>query len=153
MFCRNCGKGLVGAPEYCMNCGARPMAATSFCNNCGNPTTPLAEICVKCGIRLAAPQASPVVTSAAQAGVSPKSRLAAALLAFFLGGLGIHRFYVGKTGTAVTMLIFTVVGVITIVVVVGWIFLVAVRLWGFVDLIRILFGNFKDKDGRLLSRW
>lgn len=27
---------------------------------------------------------------------SPKSRIAAALLALFLGGLGIHKFYIGK---------------------------------------------------------
>ena len=30
---------------------------------------------------------------------SPKSRLVAFLLCFFLGELGIHRFYVGKVGT------------------------------------------------------
>jgi len=28
--------------------------------------------------------------------VSPKSRLAATLLAFFVGELGVHRFYLGK---------------------------------------------------------
>lgn len=30
---------------------------------------------------------------------SDKSRGVAAVLCFFLGGLGIHRFYVGKIGT------------------------------------------------------
>ena len=33
----------------------------------------------------------------AQMAVSDKGKVAAALLCFFLGGLGIHRFYVGKT--------------------------------------------------------
>jgi len=54
--------------------------------------------------------------------ISPKSRLAAALLAFFLGGLGIHRFYVGKIGTGVLM-IFTLGGL---------------GIWALIDFIVIL---------------
>ena len=52
MFCRNCGKELIGSPEFCPNCGARPMRGTSFCSNCGAPTTPLTKICYKCGVRV-----------------------------------------------------------------------------------------------------
>ena len=37
--------------------------------------------------------------------VSDKSRLAAALLCWFVGVFGIHRFYVGKVGTGVAMLL------------------------------------------------
>lgn len=62
---------------------------------------------------------------------SGKSRLVAALLCFFLGELGIHRFYVGKVGTGILWL-FTA-GLFGI----GWI----------VDFILILVGAFKDKDG------
>jgi hypothetical protein len=69
--------------------------------------------------------------------ISPKSRLAAALLAFFLGGLGIHRFYVGKIGTGVLM-IFTLGGL---------------GIWALVDFIVILVGSFRDKDRRLLLNW
>ena len=68
---------------------------------------------------------------------SPKSRLAAALLAFFLGALGIHRFYVGKIGTGVLM-IFTLGGL---------------GLWVLIDFIVILVGSFKDKEERVLSNW
>ncbi|HUV46007.1 MAG TPA: hypothetical protein VMW45_02955 [Dehalococcoidia bacterium] len=53
MFCRNCGKELIGSPEICTNCGAKPMSGTSFCPNCGAPTTELTEICPKCGARVA----------------------------------------------------------------------------------------------------
>jgi len=52
MFCRNCGKELIGSPEFCPGCGARPIRGTSFCSNCGAPTTPLTEICPKCGVRV-----------------------------------------------------------------------------------------------------
>ena len=37
--------------------------------------------------------------------VSEKSKVVAAVLAFFLGGFGIHRFYVGKIGSGLVMLV------------------------------------------------
>ncbi|NLW73371.1 MAG: NINE protein [Clostridiales bacterium] len=69
--------------------------------------------------------------------MSDKSRLLAALLCFFLGYLGIHRFYVGKIGT-------------------GILWLLTGGLLGFgalIDLIVILCGYFKDKEGKYLKRW
>ncbi len=68
---------------------------------------------------------------------SPKSRLAAALLAFFLGALGVHRFYVGKIGTGILMIV-TLGGL---------------GIWVIIDLIVILIGSFKDKQDRVLSNW
>lgn len=44
-----------------------------------------------------------------------KSTGVAYLLWFFVGGFGGHRFYLGKTGTAVTQLIITVVGLFTLI--------------------------------------
>jgi len=138
-----------------MNCGARPMAGTSFCPGCGAPTTPLTEICVKCGARVAKELAGDI---------SPKSRLAATLLAFFLGIFGAHRFYIGKTGTAIVMLLLGIAGWATIGLFwwpfwwlfwwpFGYLFLIAVGIWAFVDFIFAVTGHMKDKEGRLIQKW
>jgi len=73
MFCRNCGKQLIGTPDLCPYCGAKPLLATSFCYNCGASTTPATEICVKCGARVAS------------ATIQGKDKTVSILLAVFLG--------------------------------------------------------------------
>ena len=68
---------------------------------------------------------------------SPRSRTVAFLLAFFLGVFGAHRFYVGKTGTAIVQL-FTLGGL---------------GVWWLIDLIVVGSGSFRDAEGRLVSNW
>ena len=63
-----------------------------------------------------------------QAYVAQKSRLAAGLLGIFLGGLGIHRFYLGHIGMGIVQLVLTLVT-----------FGIA-SLWGFIEGIMILCG-------------
>jgi TM2 domain-containing membrane protein YozV len=75
--------------------------------------------------------------------VSRKSRLVAFLLAFFLGLLGVHRFYVGKIGT----------GVVQLVLSVSFVGLIVSSVWLVVDCILILTGNFTDDSGHKLTRW
>lgn len=67
--------------------------------------------------------------------VSPKSKGTAAVLCFFFGSLGVHRFYTGKIGTGILWL-FTLgfLGIGTII-----------------DFIMILCGAFKDKNGDVLK--
>jgi TM2 domain-containing membrane protein YozV len=134
-----------------MSCGARPMVATAFCHNCGNATTPLSEICVKCGAGLRAHEET--THSKLPDGISPKSRAVAAILAFILGVFGAHRFYLGKTESAVAMLILVLLGFATIIILVGILFLVVVTIWALVDFIIILVGSGTDSQGRPVQRW
>jgi TM2 domain-containing membrane protein YozV len=154
MFCRSCGKEISPQAEFCTGCGVKPGTGKNFCYSCGAATSELAEICVKCGVRLnnAAPAAG-AAPAFAVGGISPKSRMVTALLAFFLGQLGAHRFFAGKIGTAVVMLILTIIGYATMIFVVGFVFIAAVGIWNLIDFIMILMGKFKDKNGLLIEKW
>jgi len=67
--------------------------------------------------------------------VSDKGFVPTILLCFFLGTFGIHRFYVGKIGTGILMLL-TLGGL---------------GIWVLVDFIIIATGGFRDASGRLIK--
>jgi TM2 domain-containing membrane protein YozV len=106
---------------YCHKCGKEVAAEASFCPGCG---AQLRVSAMRPGYREEKP-------------VSPFSRLAALLLCFFLGCLGVHRFYVGKVGTGVAM-IFTLGGL---------------GIWTLIDFIMIIVGGFTDAEGRYVLDW
>lgn len=109
--------------------------ATKFCKHCGEVIDADCVVCPKCGkqveeLKAAQPQVVVNNTNAnvnanvnAGVGLRPKNKWTAFLLCFFLGGLGAHKFYEGKTGMGI-LYIFTV-GLCGI----GWL----------IDLITILF--------------
>jgi len=74
---------------------------------------------------------------------SSKSRLATTLLALFLGGFGVHRFYVGKVGSGIVMLILTctIIGAIVS------------GIWALIDLIVAISGQFRDADNYRIANW
>lgn len=67
--------------------------------------------------------------------VSEKNKIVALLLCLFLGGIGIHRFYVGKIGTGILWLV------------TGGCF----GIGALIDFIMILCGSFKDNTGAVLK--
>ena len=75
--------------------------------------------------------------------VSRKNRLLALLLAIFFGCFGVHRFYVGKTGTGILMVLLdlTLVG------------FAITGVWAMVDAIIIACGEFTDSYGYKLVEW
>ena len=70
-----------------------------------------------------------------QTGISKKSFVSTLVLAVVLGGLGAHRFYVGKIGTGILMLL-TLGGL---------------GIWTFIDIIVIAIQKFKDADGAVIK--
>jgi TM2 domain-containing membrane protein YozV len=84
-----------------MNTSVARSANEKYCMDCGTIINARAEICPNCGVRQ---MASPGPLGPTTAG--GKNRIAAAIFAFLLGGLGIHKFYLGRIGQGVLYLIF-----------------------------------------------
>lgn len=66
-----------------------------YCIECGAVIRKAAEICPKCGVRQMA---------AVTAG-SDRNKVAAALFALLLGGIGLHKFYLGRPGQGIIYLL------------------------------------------------
>lgn len=97
-----------------------------YCFNCGSVIDSRAVVCPKCGV----PQ--PDV---------PKNNqlnyrwLTAFLLTLLLGYFGIHRFYLGRVGTGILMLV-TLGGL---------------GIWYLIDLILVVTGGLKDGNGNYVK--
>ncbi len=105
------------------------------CQYCDNPIPPDVNTCPSCGAQVDMQQAQQEIFEEQEPEVEMKSQLVALLLCFFLGGLGLHRFYVGKFGSGILMLL--TCGLCGI--------------WVLIDFILILCGNFKDAEGNDLE--
>ena len=70
--------------------------------------------------------------------MSPKSRTVASLLSFFLGGIGIDRFYLGNIGMGIAKLLL------------GWLTL---GIWPLIDFIIVVSGNAHDGNGLAVTNW
>lgn len=118
--------------KFCSKCGCQLKDDDLFCPSCGNKVEPLDnKIHVSADLRN--------IASSTGDNVSNKSRLCAALLAFFLGAFGIHRFYMGKITSRIFMLLFFWTGIPAIVAI--------------IDLILILCGLATDDEGKKIVEW
>ena len=80
-----------------------------------------------------APEPAQPPTTAPPRAETPKSRTTAALFAFFFGLFGVHKFYLGYTGPALTVLIVNIVGILTLF---GW--LITFPITGVIALIETI---------------
>ena len=94
-----------------------------YCSDCGKKISDKARNCPSCGCPAK----------------QYKSNLTAFLLCIFLGTLGAHRFYVGKTGTAIVQLLLCWSGI--------------TEIWAIIDLINIICGNFTDSENKKIKVW
>jgi len=98
-----------------------------FCSKCGKEVHDEAVICVHCGCSIGNKNSS--INSQQKQGV------VVLLLCFFLGYLGVHRFYTGHT----------TIGIIQLLTLGGC------GIWTLIDFILIIIGNFKDSDGNEIT--
>ena len=90
--CKECGHEVSDTASVCPNCGA-PVIKDIYCQKCVTRIPENIQYCPSCGARTGC------------AGKPRKDKTAAGLLAIFLGGLGIHYFYMGKTTAGIISLI------------------------------------------------
>ena len=98
MYCRNCGEQIDSNAAICVKCGFAKGTGVKYCANCGKEVVPGANVCTNCGFAI---DNTPNINPETQ-----KSKMTAGLLGIFLGGLGIHNFYLGYTGKAIAQIAF-----------------------------------------------
>jgi TM2 domain-containing membrane protein YozV len=134
--------------RQCPSCGA-PASGTK-CEFCGTPI-PEQKVVVNAPPPVASGNAAPfndvqthlgyaMGNTQYPAGYMPRSKTTALILAIFLGWIGAHRFYVGKSGTGLLMIV-----VVVCSLGLGWI-------WTLIDIIMIATDKFVDSNGYALSR-
>jgi len=125
MFCRNCGSRISEYAQVCPNCGTIVASDSRYCPNCGGETPPGAAFCPQCGC--------PTNQQGAVQQFQQKSKIAAGLFGIFLGGLGIHNFYLGFKGKAIAQLLISLLSFGLL----AWIS----AIWGLIEGIMILAGS------------
>lgn len=127
MFCRNCGKEMEDNAAVCVHCGFKAGTGDKYCANCGTEVTQGTAFCLNCGHAI---EQQPTYSPEQQ-----KSKLAAGLLGIFVGGLGVHNFYLGYTGKAIAQILLSFC-------------FGAGAVWGLIEGILILAGTInKDANG------
>ncbi len=77
-----------------------------YCKGCGKEIHETANVCPHCGARQ---------SGVGQSSGGPKSKIVAFVLAWFLGWIGVHHFYLGNTGKGILYLLFFWTGIPCIV--------------------------------------
>lgn len=129
----------------------------NFCTNCGNKLNLNDTVCSNCGKeikdrvvreevkaeKVEDKEFTDVKSEKQNVNLQAKNKIVAGLLGVFLGGFGVHNFYLGYTGKAVAQLLITVLSCCMLSFVSS--------IWGFIEGILILSGNIDtDANGNKL---
>jgi TM2 domain-containing membrane protein YozV len=134
MKCPNCGRETQDQTKYCGFCGADMNKPSSKKDK---PIEP--EVMDEKDVKRKQSQSFNPQTE-------PKSKLVAGLLGVFVGGLGVHNFYLGYTNRGIQQLLLSTVGSLLIVgPFIAWI-------WAFIEAVQILTGTITtDANGTKLT--
>ena len=139
MYCRDFGQLISNDSLKCTNCGTRKGLGDNYCYRCGSRIKSHSiEVCEFCGAKLN--------NNIDELNIKIKNKLLAGLLALFLGGMGIHRFYLGYIKIGIVQLSLWVLGYFT-----GGITWVIVQIWALIESILIFLGKIKDSEGNDLE--
>lgn len=155
---------------YCPKCGKEITDGSAFCPACGAKLDESAVTAVQENKQVALPE-----------NVSPKSRLCALLLGIFLGGFGVHNFYLGRIGRGIAQalmygfgLVLYIIGVFSVsfgaasaaynhsyhglfamipLMILGLLLICASGIWSLVEWILIACGKGHDKNGLVVLTW
>lgn len=159
MYCKNCGEKLNEGVNFCFNCGVKAGDGQGYCDRCGVKVS--SNTCSNCG-NIIENYNENLNNDAYNKNYSindnkdyynnqnynsnyvskrPRSKVAAGILGILVGGLGIHRFYLGYVGIGILQIVVTILTC-------G-----AGSIWGFIEGILILCGTTitTDADGMPLS--
>lgn len=186
MFCRKCGNKIPDNSKFCDACGTAMNVSLSSEAAVDTAAPKTAVHQSEADIARAEPEVAKASAEVARAKVnlanattygitddiSPKSRLTATLLAVFLSAFGVHRFYLGKNGSAAGMLVLTILYFVisgitgtaimfqpNLALMNLWalgfalIPLMVVSIWALIDFIVVVSGHMKDGKGRRVKKW
>lgn len=99
MYCKTCGKEMNDSQVVCLSCGCEKGTGQNYCAKCGAKLNKDAAVCMSCGVSADFGSKKSSSLSKGNDGWCPadKDKMVAIILAFFLGAIGIHNFYLGET--------------------------------------------------------
>lgn len=136
MYCKSCGAEMHENQVICLNCGCAKGTGTKYCANCGKELIENAIACLNCGV--AADFGAQNAKNSGTIGINGldynswcpagKEKIVAILLALFIGGFGVHNFYLGEIKKGVLRLC------------TAWLFVGSIL--ALIDLIKMLVGSY-----------
>ncbi len=172
--CKGCGEEIASDLIFCPKCGVRQNSSTDreqsidkMVANAASVTDDVSSVIsdayslVKFGKKVGKATVKEVTEK--KAGASSRSRVVSALLGFFLGTIGVHSFYLGKTTSGIIHLLMTLAGIVLAfyggikydegLTGIGVILIVANSIWAVIEAVLLLCGAGKDGRGIPVKNW